>query len=156
MNRRDRSTNERRARPHAPATSTARQRASRAPAIFPARAATRFRATCFADGKTELPSSLCFVILRYQPLQQANAVTRTPAVIDFRFRRAHPRSRSIELRPWCVIDETLQELRGGDRAAVAGAGVLHIRKPRIDLLVVFRSERHAPDPFPRRQPDLGQ
>src|SRR5208337_3931335 len=98
-NRRDRSTNARRARQRAPAMSTARQPANHAPAIFRARAAKRFRATCFADGKIELPSSLCFVILRDQPLEQANAIARTPALTDVGFRRAHRGSRDIEVRP---------------------------------------------------------
>ncbi len=55
--RRCRSTDARRARLCAPAMSIARPRANRAPAIFPARAATRSRATCSADGRTGLPSS---------------------------------------------------------------------------------------------------
>src|SRR4030088_1972170 len=124
MNRRDRSTNERRAHQCAPAMSTARQPASHAPAIFRARAARRFRATCFADGRTGLPSSLGFVMLRDQSFQQANAVTRTPAMIDFGFRRAHRRSRDIEVRPRCVVDEALQELLVCDRTAAAAACVL--------------------------------
>src|SRR6202166_5289685 len=120
MNRRDKSTDGRRAPRCALPTSTARQPANPAPAIFRARAARRFRATYPADGRTELPSSgiqlfLGFVIFRDQPLQQANAIARTPAVIDLGFRCAHRRSRDIEVRPRRVVDETLQELRGGDR-----------------------------------------
>src|ERR1700730_2639401 len=149
-NRRDRSTNGHRARRPAPAMSTAPPPASHAPAISRATAATRSRSSCPADGRIELQSSLCFVMLRDQPLQQANAKARTPALIDFGFRRAHGRARDIEVRPRRVVDEALQELRGGDRTAIAAAGIFHISKLRIDLLVVFRAERHAPDPFPGR------
>src|SRR5260370_2226121 len=99
MNHRDRSTNERPALPHAPVTSTARRPASHAPAISRARAARRFRATCFADGRTGLPASLGFVILADQPFHQANAVSRTPALINFGLRRAHPRSPDLYAPP---------------------------------------------------------
>jgi len=54
------------------------------------------------------------------------------------------------------LDETLQELGGGDRTAVAGAGVFHVGELRIDLLVVFRSQRHAPDALACRKSDLHQ
>src|SRR5260221_4112546 len=117
--------------------STAPPRASHVPAIFRARTATRFRATCFAGDRTELPSSLCFVIIRDQPLQQANAKPRAPALIDVGFRRAHRGPRDIEMRPWRIVDEALQELCGGDRATVAGTGVLHVGELRIDLLIGF-------------------
>src|SRR5258708_20027770 len=127
--------------------STAPQRTSHVPVIFPARTATRFQATCFAGDRTELPSSLCFVVIRNQPLQQANAKPRTPALIDVGFRRAHRGSRDIEMRPRRVVDEALQELRGGDRAAVAGAGVLHVTELRIDLLTPSRTHPHAPTPL---------
>src|SRR5260221_13573257 len=113
--------------------STAPPRASHVPAIFRARTATRFQATCFAGDRTELPSSLCFVVIRNQPLEQANAKSRTPALIDVGLRRAHRGSRDIEMCPWRVVDEALQELRGGDRTAVAGAGVLHVSELRIAL-----------------------
>src|SRR5258708_39873702 len=117
--------------------SIARQRASRAPAIFRATAARRSRATCSADGRTGFPSSAGFVMLGNQVIQQANAKTRSPALIDVGFRRPHRRSRDVEMRPWRVIDEALQELRRSDRTAIAGTGVLHIGKLRIALLVVF-------------------
>jgi hypothetical protein len=55
-----------------------------------------------------------------------------------------------------VVDEALQELGGGDRAAVARAGVLHVGELRIDLLVVFGAERHAPDLLPGLDADFAQ
>ena len=51
----------------------------------------------------------------------------------------------VEMRPGRVADEALEELRRGDRAAVAAAGVLHVGELGIDQLVVGRPERHAPD-----------
>src|SRR5882757_10302783 len=151
-NRRDRSIDAHRARRRAPARSIARPPASRAPAISPGAAAARFPATCSAGDRTGLRSF--FVVIRDQPLQQANAKARAPALIDLGFRRPHRRSRDIEMRPWRAVDETLQELGGGDRAAMAAAGVLHVGKLRIDLLVVFGRERHPPEPLAGVQPSL--
>ena len=54
---------------------------------------------------------------------------------------------NVEMRPRRLVDEALQQLRGGDRAAVAAAGVLHVGELRIDHLVVFGPERHAPHPL---------
>ena len=52
------------------------------------------------------------------------------------------------MRPGRAVDETLEELRRGDRAAMAAAGVLHVGELGIDQLVVFGAERQAPDLFP--------
>ena len=49
------------------------------------------------------------------------------------------------MRPRRAVDEALQQLRRGDRAAIAAAGVLHVGELRIDQLVVGRAKRHAPD-----------
>src|ERR1700712_4175778 len=95
-----------------------------------------------------------FVVFGNQPIQQANAVARTPAVIDLGLRRAHRGSRDIEMRPWRIVDETLQELGGGDGAAVACTGILHVGELRIHQLVVFRTERHAPDFLAGLEADL--
>src|SRR5207237_2738100 len=131
-NRRCRSTDARRAPQRVPARSTAPPPASRARAISRATAATRFPATCFADGRTALPSFFGFVMIGHQPLQQANAVARAPAVIDVGLRRPHRGAGDVEMRPRRVVDEALQELRGGDRTAVTAAGILHVGKLRID------------------------
>src|SRR5437764_14900147 len=132
MSHRDRSTNMRRAPQCAPPMSTARQHASRAPAIFPATAAKRFRETCFAGGRKGLPSSLRFIIVRDQPLEQPNAIARAPALIDVGFRRPHCRPRNVEMRPRRIVDEALQKLRRGYRAAVTVTGIFHVRELRID------------------------
>ena len=61
------------------------------------------------------------------------------------------------MRPWCVVgDEALKELRGGDRACVAPAGILHVGEFGIDQLVVIGAERHAPYPLARRGACLQQ
>src|SRR6185437_5659311 len=146
-NLRGRSTNARRARRHALPTWTARPRANHAPATFQATAAGHSPASCPADDRTVPRSSPAFVILRDQPVQQAHAEAGPPALVDLGLRRSHRGPRDIEMRPWRIVDETLQELRRRDRAAVAIAGVLHVGELRIDLLVIFRAERHAPDPL---------
>src|ERR1700753_2784070 len=119
-NRRDSSTDGRRAHRHVPATSPAPPRASRARAIFRAAAAARSPPTCSANGRTGLRSSL--VVIRNQAIEQAHAVTRSPALVDLRLARAHRGPRDVEMRPWRVVDEALQELRGRDRAAMPAAG----------------------------------
>src|SRR5262245_30104186 len=125
MTRRYRSTNAHRAPRCAPPMSTAPPPASRAPAILPAAAATRSRATCSANGRTGLRSLLALVMVGHQPIEQAHAIAGAPAVVDLGLRRAHRGPRDIEMRPWRAVDEALQELRSRDRAAVAAAGVLH-------------------------------
>src|ERR1700722_11307007 len=147
-NRRGRSTDAHRAHLCALAMSTAPRRASHAPATSRAVAAERFRASCPANGRTELPSSgsqlfFGFVIFRDQPFQQPNAIPRAPALIDLGFRRAHRGSRDIEMRPGRTVNEPLQELRRGNRTTVASAGIFHVGELRIDLLVVFLAQRYA-------------
>src|SRR5262245_22500864 len=58
------------------------------------------------------------------------------------------------MRPRRLVDEPLQQLRGRDGTAVPPAGILHVGKFRIDHLVVFRSERHTPDPLADLVADL--
>ena len=93
------------------------------------------------------PGAVIFRFVADQPVEQANAVARTPAVVDVGLRRAHRGPGDVEMRPRRVVDETLQELRRGDRTAVAPAGILHVGELRVDHLVVFGTERHAPDAF---------
>src|SRR5205823_5713055 len=143
-NRHDRSTDAHPAHPRAPPKSTAPPPASRAPAISRAATATRLPATCSAGDRIELPSFLGFVAVPHQPIEQANAVARCPALVDLRLRRPHRGPCNIEMRPWRIVDEALQELCSRDRSAVTHAGVLHVRELRIDQLVVFGPERHAP------------
>src|SRR5262245_3670609 len=87
-NRRDRSISARRARRRVPARSTAPRRASRAPATSQEAAARRFPPTYFADDRRELPS-FALVVIGHQPLEQANAIARAPALVDVGFRRTH-------------------------------------------------------------------
>src|SRR6185437_10561392 len=128
MNRRCRSTNGHRAPRLVPASLTAPPPASRDQATSRAAAAARSRATCFAGGRTGPRSSPCFVIFGHQPVQQADAKTRSPTLIDLVLWRSHRRSRDVEVSPRRVVHKTLQELRGRDRATVATAGVLHVCK----------------------------
>src|SRR6187431_2170899 len=60
------------------------------------------------------------------------------------------------MRPRRLVDEPLQELRRRDRAAITAAGILHVGEFRIDHLVVFRRERHAPDLLAGGRAGLGQ
>src|SRR5262249_58490583 len=99
----DKSTNARRAPQRAPARSTARPRASRAQGISRAAAAEQFPQTCFASDRIVLQSSLTLVVVRDEPVQQANAIARAPALIDFALRCSHRGSRDIEVRPRRIV-----------------------------------------------------
>src|SRR5215208_3313451 len=54
-------------------------------------------------------------------------------------------ARDIEVRPWNLVHEALQNLRRGDRARVRATDVLHIRDLGFDQTVVSIAERQAPD-----------
>src|SRR3546814_8025175 len=58
----------------------------------------------------------------------------------------------VEVSPRrAVLDEALQELRGGDRAAGPPAtDVLHVGDVAVDLLVVLAAERQAPQRLANR------
>src|SRR5215831_10982628 len=60
------------------------------------------------------------------------------------------------MRPWRLVDETLQQLRRRNGAAMAPAGILHVGEFRIDHLVVFRPERHSPYPLADFVADLDE
>jgi hypothetical protein len=59
----------------------------------------------------------------------------------------HPGAGDVEMRPWRLVDKALQQLRGGNGAAVAATGIFHVGEFRIDHLVVFRPQRHPPHPL---------
>src|SRR5215471_10449009 len=71
----------------------------------------------------------------------------SPAPVGVALRRAHRGSSDVEMRPMRLADEALQQLRGGDRAAEAAAGILHVGELGIDHLVVFGPKWHPPDPL---------
>src|SRR6185369_9694399 len=143
-NRRDRSTDAHPAHRRVPPRSTAPRRASRARAISREEAATRSLPSCFADGRTAL-QSFALVMICHQTIQEADAVAASPALVDVGLRRAHGGAGDVEMRPGRAVDEALEELRRGDRAAMAAAGVFHVGELGIDQLVVFGAERQAPD-----------
>src|SRR4029079_7536257 len=87
------------------------------------------------------------ILVGDQPVEQPYAEARSPAAIDLAVDRRHGGAGNVEMRPGrSFLDEALQELRGGDRAAPLAARVLHVGDFRVDHLVVFRPERQAP-PF---------
>src|SRR5208282_1506224 len=102
------------------------------------------------------PATLIFVGVGHKTIQKANSPARTPGLIDVRGRRAHRRPRDVDMRPRSLFYESLQELRCGDRAAVAAAGILHVGELGVDQLVVSRAEGHAPDLLARRLASGGE
>src|SRR5262249_59572499 len=60
------------------------------------------------------------------------------------------------MRPWRLVDETLQQLRRCNGAAIAPTGILHVGELRIDHLVVFRPKRHSPYPLTDFVADLDE
>src|SRR5690606_5153341 len=70
---------------------------------------------------------------------------RTPAAVEIVLQRAHAGTGDVKMCPGRAVDEALQELRGGYRAAITPAGVLHVGELGIDQLVVGRIERQTPD-----------
>src|SRR5262249_46927221 len=138
--RRCRSTNGRRVPRCVHARSTAPPPASRAPEISRAAAAARFRSTCSAGGRTGPRSFLRFAAPRTQPSQRAAAVPGAPVVIVGGLGRPHRGAWNTEMPPGGAVDKPWRKRRGGDRAAVAPAGVLHIGELRVDQLVVFGAE----------------
>src|SRR5262245_27525654 len=82
-----------------------------------------------------------------QAVEQAHAPARGPARVDLVAGGVHGGAGDVEMGPGGVLDETLQELGGCDRPAVAAADVLHVGVLAVDQLVVGLGERHAPDPL---------
>src|SRR5262245_18675041 len=98
-----------------------------------------------ALGRERNPPSVTLVVIGDQPVEQPDAKSRSPASIDLAVDRRHCRAGDVEMRPRrSVLDEALEELRGRDRAAPLAARVLHVGDFRVDHLVVFRTERQAP------------
>src|SRR5262245_66215860 len=91
---------------------------------------------------TDIASLL--VVFGHQPVQQAHAEAGAPAAVDLALRRAHGSAGDVEMRPWRLVDETLQQLRRRNGAAMAPTGILHVCDFRIAYLVVFRPARHSP------------
>src|SRR5262245_3807418 len=90
-------------------------------------------------------SSVTLVVIGDKLVEQPDAKSRSPASIDLAVDRRHCRAGDVEMRPWrSVLDEALEELRRRDRAAPLAARVLHVGDFRVDHLVVFRTERQAP------------
>src|SRR6266851_1420548 len=87
------------------------------------------------------------VVIAHELIEQPHAPARAPALVDLGLRRAERGAGDVEMRPRRLADEALQHLRRRDRAAPPSAGVLHVREFRVDHLVVFGPERHAPHPL---------
>src|SRR5690606_32123058 len=87
------------------------------------------------------------VVGRDDPVEQPDAPTRGPALVDLVAVRVHGRAGNIQVCPGgcAILDETLQELRRRDGTAHTAPDVLHIGVLAVDELVVRGSQRHAPD-----------
>src|SRR5262245_8917839 len=91
-------------------------------------------------------SALCLlVVVGDQAIQEAHTPARAPALVDVVAGGVHGCSGHVDVGPGRVLDEALQELGGGDGAAVASADVLHVGVLAVDQLVVALGKRHAPD-----------
>src|SRR6202007_2292170 len=93
-------------------------------------------------GRAKTSSPL--VMLLDQPVEQAHAPARAPALVDIGLRRIERGSGNVEMRPWRLVDKPRQQLRRSDRARPAAPGVLHVGEFRVDHLVIFRTEGHTP------------
>src|SRR5262249_8489406 len=92
--------------------------------------------------------SALLVMLPHEPVEQPHAEARSPAPIDLAIGRRKSSASDIEMRPChSVLDEALEELRGGNRAAPFATSVLYVGDLGVDHLVVFRSERQTPQPL---------
>src|SRR3984885_2886541 len=83
--------------------------------------------------------------VRHETVGKTDAPSRTPGLIDVGRRRTHRRARDVDMRPGRLLDESLYQLRGGDRAAGTAPGIFHVGEFGVDHLVIGRAERHAPD-----------
>src|SRR5262249_39073060 len=114
-------------------------------------------ASALADGKIGsrsweyAPRQLLFVVIRNEPIEKSHPPAGAPTFVDISLTRVKSRSGNVEVRPGnFVINEAFDELRGSNRAApTASAGILHVGEFRVDHLVVFRREWHAPDQLSR-------
>src|ERR1700739_3710370 len=88
--------------------------------------------------------------------EKPHAPAGAPAFVDVGLWRAQRGAGDIKMRPWRLADETLQQLCGGDRTTGPTAGIFHIGEFRVDHLVVFGTERHAPYPLAGRLSWLGE
>src|SRR5690606_29204624 len=81
-------------------------------------------------------ADLFLEIVGDEAVEQAHAVAGRTLVPCRAGLRGPDHPGDVEMRPAdAVIDEALEELRGGDRAALARADILHVGDRRIDQLV---------------------
>src|ERR1700690_1313288 len=83
--------------------------------------------------------NLIFVGIGHETIEETHAPARTPGLIDVRRRRTHRRAGDVDMRPRRLLDESLYELRRGDRAAETPPGILHVGELGINHLVVSRA-----------------
>src|SRR6202020_1928992 len=85
-------------------------------------------------------------MLAHQLIEQIDAPARAPAG-DHGFLLAvlPGDTGDIQMRPYrAALDETFEELRGGDRAGIGAADILHIGNLGADHLVISRIKRQPP------------
>src|SRR5260221_4929941 len=90
--------------------------------------------------------SLRLVMFGYEALEQSDAEPRRTLRHGRRVLFRPRGAGNVEMGPWRLVDEALEELRGGDAAAVAAAAdVPDVRRVAVELAVVGFGERHAPE-----------
>ena len=91
---------------------------------------TIFPKTCSwaASEETGRLAHSSLVIVGDEPVEQPDAESRAPALIDLVCRRTHPGAGDIKMRPGRAVDEALEELRGGDRPRMRGRRYFSCRR----------------------------
>src|ERR1700744_3413555 len=97
-------------------------------------------------------------MLRDEAIQQSHAEACRPAGRERLLFTVLPgHTCDIEMGPGLtLLDEALEELRRGDRAAIGAADILHVRDLRLDRFVVAGPERHPPHRLARDLAGFGQ
>src|ERR1700722_14171638 len=95
-------------------------------------------------------------MIRDEAIEQADAPTGTPAFIDVGLWRTERGAGNVEMHPRSLVNKPLYKLCRRNGTAPPPAGIFHVGKFRIDHLVVFWPERHAPYPFAGRLSRLDQ
>src|SRR3546814_17140182 len=84
-------------------------------------------------------------VILHEPIDQRDAVAGGALVVEVAGLVGPDHAGDVEMGPFdALLAETLEEGRGGDRAAFARAAVLHVGDGGVHQLVVGFAERHPP------------
>ena len=96
-----------------------------------------------------ISEGLALVIVAHETVEDAHTPARAPARlarIILAAHAAHRRAGDVDMAPGLVIDEALQELRRRDRTGeTALTDILDVGILGLDVFLLVRAERHAPD-----------